>query len=64
MNTFADRRIADAEPPDPAFALLEAHKAAWARFFDDHEACEWAAGATPPPGMRDRHGVSRRVRRT
>jgi hypothetical protein len=36
--------------PDPVFALLEAHKAAWARFdaitnFDDHEACERAAGA-------------------
>jgi hypothetical protein len=42
--------ITAAAEPDPVFALLEAHKAAWARFdaitnFDDHEACERAAGA-------------------
>jgi hypothetical protein len=38
------------ERPDPVFALLDAHKQAYARFdaitdFDDHEAYERAAGA-------------------
>jgi hypothetical protein len=43
--------IAAAEPPDPVFALLEAHKAAWARLLriedltDDHETLEEAGGA-------------------
>jgi hypothetical protein len=42
--------ITSAAEADPVFALLEAHKAAWARFdeitdFDDHEAYERAAGA-------------------
>jgi hypothetical protein len=43
--------MAAAEPPDPVFALLEAHKAAWARLLatedctDDHEALEEAGRA-------------------
>jgi hypothetical protein len=42
--------IAAAEPADPVFGLVEAHKLAWASFmeifnFDDHEAVERAAGA-------------------
>jgi hypothetical protein len=43
--------IADAEPPDPAFRLLQVHKAAWTRLLriedltDDHETLEEAGRA-------------------
>jgi hypothetical protein len=43
--------IVDAEPPDPVLALVEAHKAAWARLLriedltDDHETLEAAGRA-------------------
>ncbi len=41
--------IAAAQTPDPVFALLEAHKVAWARFEEqdgsDHEAFTAASGA-------------------
>jgi hypothetical protein len=43
--------VAVAETPDPVFALLEAHKAAWARLLeteertDDFEALDEAGGA-------------------
>jgi hypothetical protein len=50
--------MAPAEPPDPALALLQAHRAAWARLLetegrtDDYEALE-AAGRAVDDALRE-----------